>query len=276
MGGTQKQSKTKMKRDEIEMVFIEEYEKADEMVENGQIDVDKYIEIIDYLNEKVDEKEKEKKKQEKKEEREKRVPKTRIGFLKKITEIKKAKPSEFDGSEEIKKFIDKNYEHIIKASEFIEEEPHRLRRNHILAICATVILIISGIAWLLSGSAAVSILASNISIILPITGIVNQIIHSLIHYLRSSKDTTIINNLSKIKKSLKKININNLPKSYKKKISLMIANIEDAETDGIERIKLTSENAASAIYQRYMDGEITYTERDEMLAYSFFKAHDNI
>ena len=269
------------------MVFIEEYEKADEMVENGQIDVDKYIEIIDYLNEKVDEKEKEKKKQEKKEEREKkkeekreerekRVPKTRIGFLKKITEIKKAKPSEFDGSEEIKKFIDKNYEHIIKASEFIEEEPHRLRRNHILAICATVILIISGIAWLLSGSAAVSILASNISIILPITGIVNQIIHSLIHYLRSSKDTTIINNLSKIKKSLKKININNLPKSYKKKISLMIANIEDAETDGIERIKLTSENAASAIYQRYMDGEITYTERDEMLAYSFFKAHDNI
>jgi len=237
------------------MVYYEE--ELNELYENGEITIDRYCEIMDVIYEKSDK------------EKQSKPPKTRAGFLKRLRDIRKVKPSEYDGPEEIKEFVDTHYDSILKASEFIEKEPHRLRRNNIISIAVTVILIISGIAWLLSGGAAASIVASQISLLLPIIGVINQTIHSIIHYLRSSKDTTIINNLSKIKKALKKIDTKPLPETYKKKISLMIDAIEDAETDGIDRVKMTNEASEDikTIYQRYMDSEITYTERDEMIEF---------
>jgi len=229
------------------------------MLENEEITFDRYCEVIDSL---MFERTGEKKKSSGKLQKE---------FLEKLKDIKKNKPTEYDGPEEIKTFVDKYYDDIVKASDFIETEPSRLRRKNIISTTTTIILIIGGVAWLIaSGGTTAVLLKKHLSLLLPVFGLLNQSIHGIIHYLRSSRDKTIVNNLSKIKKALKKIKTDKLPDNYKKKVKLMIDAIEDAETDGIERVKVAEESVREeieTINQRYMESEITYTERDEMIDY---------
>lgn len=182
-------------------------------------------------------------------------------FVERIRTIRETKPDEYDGPEEVKKYIDKNGEDLIAAAKLLEREPEKLRKTEISWLVGVVLSWIGAfMGILLNSSLFVPILGTMLMIII-------SIIFMVITYVRTNADTKVSNDLSKIRASLKKIDSSKLPDNYKKKISKVITAIDDAETEMSARIKVQKESVLEEIYEAELCGDITPEERSALIDY---------
>ena len=190
------------------------------------------------------------------------------GFLKKLKIIKDTKPKEYDGPEVVKKFVDKNYDDIIKVSNLLEKEPDKMRKDDIGFISSFCLTLVGGMVLMCTTAPTAGV----VGMIMYIGSLISSIVWSIIRYIRVSKDTKASDDLSKIRSSLKRINLSKLDKNTKNKISDIIEAIDDAETELSARLKVSKESVdvddiRKEIYERELTGEITVEEREELLDY---------
>lgn len=159
-------------------------------------------------------------------------------FIDKLKQIKNNKPDEYTSNEEVKEFVDKNYNDLVDISNILEKEPKELRKTEIKTLLGGVTTLI-GQFTLLGGLEANSIIMTvfgGVGVFLSVTFI---IVSAVVSYIRANKDIEAANDLNKIRSSLKKVQNNeNLENEYKRKISKIISKIDDAETEYSDRVKV--------------------------------------
>lgn len=190
--------------------------------------------------------------------------------LDKLKKIKQEKPAEYDGPEEVKKFVDKHYDEIVEASELLEQEPKDLRDNQIRSLVA---LALTWVTWIAATATVLSAPALSVffMVVTVVLLLVNGIVLSIITYCRTSNDRKAMDDLCKVRDALAKVKSANdvkLPKAVKNKVSDLIAKIDDAETEINARIRAVKESVDEqlAIYEAAYAGNITTEDRDELLA----------
>lgn len=182
----------------------------------------------------------------------------------KLKYIKKAKPSEYDGPEEIKNFVDKSYDDIMNSSEILEKEPSKLRSNDVKAIIGVLAATLTAFAV-----SAINPLAETVSLTLFLTGWVGTFCHTIITYIRSNDDIECANALDSVRTALKKIDKDKLSDTDKKKVSDLLTAIDDAQSEVEGRLKLTKESTDkihASIFESFANGEIDEDTRDLMLS----------
>ena len=187
-------------------------------------------------------------------------------FVEKLEVIKKERPSEYDGPEDVKKFVDKHYDDIVKCANILEKEPEKLRKDDIAFLVQFFPTFFGGYVLFLAGAVAFS--AVNIPML--VGGILlmsSNIVHSVISYARTSTDKKVTDDLIKIKSALAKADRAKLPDADKKKVENMIRSIDDAETSVLARFKTVKESVdlKLSIYEACEAGEITEAEKDELI-----------
>ena len=197
-------------------------------------------------------------------------------FLDKATEIKNAKPNEFDGPIQIKKFIDKYYNDIITMSNMLEKEPHEIRKNEFIMYISCLVGFIGGYALLMSfsyttptiltyagvtGGVQVILTMGKVGIALMILTSIASFVYALITWVRQINDRKVADELLKVRNALTKLNTQNLPKEYKIKISEMITAINDAETE-INAKMIMSKESADDLYTEGFTKDVSKTYRD--------------
>ena len=140
-------------------------------------------------------------------------------YLSKLKHIKNQTPTEFDGPDEVKKFIDKNYDDIIKAAELIQEEPENISKAQLGFLAAFAISAIGMICMPTS---------SVIGFMMPFLLI---IIMGIISILRTTEDEKALMYLTKINNSLKRINTSKLSDDVKRKISKITKEVDSSVVD---------------------------------------------
>lgn len=145
------------------------------------------------------------------------------GFIKKLKDIKDSKPNEYDGPKEVKNFVDKNYDDIIKASELLEKEPDELNKSAVRYLITVGISLVTTLIGSASGLLGILILGGIIEF-------VSSIIYVVSSCIRETHDSQTLNELLKIQQALKKVNTSKLSDDHKKKINKMITAIDDAST----------------------------------------------
>ena len=186
--------------------------------------------------------------------------------LEKLKEIKDAKPSEFSDDTEIKEFVDKHYDEILRASKLLEEEPEKIDKKDIKT---TIAVIIEFIAYF----SALTVSASIESLPLFVLGCIAALLficHTFVAIIctssRASADVESVKNLTKIKTSLSKIKTDKLPESMKKKISKMQEKIDDAETAIYAKFKEVKESVelynslVSVLNEKVENGDLSVEE----------------
>lgn len=188
-------------------------------------------------------------------------------FLKKLEEIKKERPSEYDGPEEVKKFVDKNYEDIVKCANLLEKEPEKLRKDDIVFLFTLLPRFYGGLFVLAAGLAAADT-AIPAAIIAGIVLLASLVVQAVLRYVRASKDEKAMDELVKIKGSIKKATNLKLPEEDKKKIEKTLRSIEDAETSVMARMKMIkeSEDMKLEIFEAAEAGKITEEQKKNLLA----------
>ena len=179
-------------------------------------------------------------------------------FVKRIREVKDTRPDEYDGPEEIKKYIDKNGDDLIKAAKLLEKEPEKIGRNNVIASCGIILSFLGALISIIVAGTIEATLA--VPIVLLITSVILSLTYSVISYFRGSADRQVANNLDKIRSAFKKLNKNKLPDSYKRKIDKAITAIDDAlgnaETEITTRVEISEESAFDDIYESgYYDND---------------------
>lgn len=162
--------------------------------------------------------------------------------LKKLKEIKDAKPKDYDGPEVAKKFIDANYDELVKTARLLEKEPTELRRNDIAATIGIIVTWIGGYAAIMTSITAGPALFVG-GVVAMMLSVAIGLIDMVIGYLRTGHDRDAADQLAKIRRALKKIDLKKLPESHRKKIEDCLEAIDDAETAISARIKVANENA---------------------------------
>lgn len=168
--------------------------------------------------------------------------------LTKLKEIKDAKPKEYEGPEAVKKFVDKYYDDIIKASRLLEKEPNELHRNEILYL-------ISFVATFCAGYAAIAVSVTTASVVAGpalfgagiasfILSFIISCVYPIIQYFRTSHDRDAADQLAKIRRSLKKVDPKKLPEEHRRKLDDCLEAIDDAETAISARVKVSNESAS--------------------------------
>ena len=145
-------------------------------------------------------------------------------FIKKLELIKKASPNEYDGPDDIKKFINQNYNDIIKASEILEEEPKKINKQALTYLASVAVTFIAGIIIppLTPIKVGVLIRLSSSGLIF-----ISSIVYTIIASIRATHDQNALNELMKIRSALKKIDKNKLSESDSKKVSDMLRAIDN-------------------------------------------------
>ena len=191
-------------------------------------------------------------------------------FLKKLEEIKKERPSEYDGPEEVKKFVDKNYEDIVKCANLLEKEPEKLRKDDIALLITLVPRFYGGLLAMPAGAViAETSLTGGIAVVVAgVILLVSLIVQAVLGYIRTSKDKKAMDELVKIKGSIKKASNLNLPEEDRKKIEKTLRAIEDAETSVMSRMKMIkeSEDLKLEIFEAAEAGKITEEQKKNLLA----------
>lgn len=196
-------------------------------------------------------------------------------FKEKIKEIKDQKPKEYAGPSELKEFVDKHYNNIMKASDLLEKEPEDLRNNDLKFLAMFAGSFVGGAAIMITGLATLTPTAYIIGFILYVLSFVEAIIYAIIQSCRSNTDIKVSDDLVKIRSALKKVNTDKLDDKSKNKISDMIAAIDDAETEISARMKVTKESVEDMlldVYERAYIGEITESDKDYLLS-SIYKMY---
>ena len=181
-------------------------------------------------------------------------------FVERIKGIKEIKPTEYDGPEEIKKYIDKHGDDLIEAAKLLEKEPENIRRQQIGWLAGVILFFISSVV-----TASMSLFV--VPIVLSILMTVFSFIYMIITYMRVNEDESVSNDLDKIRTALKKIDKKKLPEKYRKKLDKVITAIDDAETEISSRVKVTKESVLEEIYEAELCGDITPEERQSLIDY---------
>lgn len=188
-------------------------------------------------------------------------------FLQQIKLIKDCKPDEYVGEAEVKKFVDKNYDKLKEVAEYMDEEPSKLKTKmnaSAIGACVSYGIVLAGMlvgAW--TGLWMTGIITAIIGFIGTIVGCVAACIYSR----KSEVDRDVVDNLSKIKRSLKTVDKKNLNEDTAKKIATIINKIEDAETSWNAQIKTEStyEDVIQNIFEAYKDNKISQKQKNQLL-----------
>lgn len=184
--------------------------------------------------------------------------------LRKLKAIKDARPGEYDGPEEVKKFVDKYYNDIVKCAKIAEKEPSEIKETEIRTLSHTLTGVVIAAVVLFSSGVAMAGVAFGLMIFYILSGLTTAL-STIVK--RKNVNSDVVSDLSKIKKSLKRIDASKLDKESQKKLSKMITSIEDAEveSDRKEKVRKESVDLKLKVYDACMMGEITESERDMLL-----------
>lgn len=188
-------------------------------------------------------------------------------FLQQIKLIKECKPDEYVGEAEVKKFIDKNYDKLKEIAEYMDEEPSKLKTKIAKSAIGTFVSFGLVLAGMLVG-AWPGLLTTGI--IITVIGFIGTIVGGVIPCIYSRKsevDRDVVDNLSKIKRSLKTVDRKKFDVDTAKKITSIINKIEDAETSWNAQIKTEStyEDVAQTIFEAYKDNKISQKQKNQLL-----------
>ena len=161
-------------------------------------------------------------------------------YINKIELIKKQKPSEYDGPESVKKFVDTFYNDIISCAAILEKEPEKVKRYDIILAVSMLGSLITGAILTGIASTGVGVFVAGIPgfILLTFGYIILPLVYLIRRHIRLTHDTKVSEELSKIKTSLKRINMSKLNDAYKKKISDIISAIDDTDPEPINGTKV--------------------------------------
>ena len=149
-----------------------------------------------------------------------------------LQKIKDSKPDEFSKDNEVSEYVNKNYDKLMKCSDILEKEPSKLRSNEVKYTIGTLVATVGWYITMLTFNPLAIGLSSVLMIIL-------AFVYPIIDYVRKSDDRKSIDDLTKIRKSLKSIQDNKRLKiEDKKKITKIIDAIDDAETEMNAKFKL--------------------------------------
>ena len=180
-------------------------------------------------------------------------------FLKELESIKNTKPADYDGPDDVKGFVEKNYDKIKKIANHLEEDPEKLRKDDIGEMASLVL----GIC----GSYAIIFTCPVAGLVGMIVSYIAAIVMIIVRYIRVNDDKKAFNQLVKIRSSLKKvINKKGLNETVKRKISDMITAIDDAEDELSTRVKTT---VKESVLQAYKENILTESEVIELLTEGF-------
>ena len=178
-------------------------------------------------------------------------------YVDKIKEIKRAKPSEYEGSNKCKKFIDKYGDDIIKISKLLEKEPEELKSMEIKSVLTMIGSILAVYASIPLFGFEASFIGIAVAVIAIIFAVISLII-SVFMIVRVSEATEISNELTKIETTLRKINPKTLPKSIQKKYYDILESIDDAQTAFSSRLKILKESVITdIIFEKYNEGKLS-------------------
>lgn len=141
-----------------------------------------------------------------------------------VAKIRKEKPDEYTGSEDVKKYIDKNYDEMMKIAEILEDEPGSLRKDEVTTLIGGISIVLGGV--LLSSVASVP------GLVVTLVGYLGMIVATICQYIRINDDQATYNNFIKIRESLEKVSKSSkVDDDIKKKIKSMVSKIDDVETE---------------------------------------------
>ena len=141
-------------------------------------------------------------------------------LIDRLEEIKDSKPKEYNGSEEVKKFVDKNYDTVMKVSDILEKEPSELKKNEYKLVVNSILMLIAGV---------ITMPLFGIGFLVLIADLIIIVVKYLMSYARQTDDDNAYADLMMIRKSLKKATSKNLSPKVKEKLIDMIEKIDDME-----------------------------------------------
>lgn len=177
-----------------------------------------------------------------------------------IKDIKDSKPDEYSNDKEIKDFVDDNYSDISKIAKLLEEEPEKLKKESIIWAIGFILTHIAFMGLMFVhpiGSAGI------------LVNMVVYLIATCIQSVRANKDLKAYKELCKIRESLKKIKDKKIPESYKKKISKLINDIDDMQTEftnGPIKVTESTSDEVIEVLTSFNEGVITEEEKDFLLS----------
>ena len=139
-----------------------------------------------------------------------------------VENIKKETPKEFKGDSNVKKYVDKYGDDIIKLAKALEDEKQKNWDKDMMKWFITNLApLIIGYVTMAVGLNGIAILSFLISILISVLWMISQ-------EMRRSDNVTINNSLKKIKTSLSSINDKDMTPAVKKKVDNCIAAIDKA------------------------------------------------
>ena len=143
--------------------------------------------------------------------------------LEQLKAIKDASPKEYDGPKEVKDYVDKHYDEIVKCANILEKEGKDLEKDSIRYLCSACSMLIASMTGLLIPS------IGGIAVIGVILGFIWYIVETIALSVRMSKDEKAAQELQKIRIALRKVKDNKkIDDKSKKKIVDMIDAIDNA------------------------------------------------
>lgn len=140
-----------------------------------------------------------------------------------LKKIKDASPKEYDGPKEVKEYVDKHYDEIVKCANILEKEGKDLEKDSIRYLCSACSMMIGPLVGLLAPS------IGSIAIIGTILGFIWYIVETIALCVRASHDEKAAQELQKIRIALRKVKDNKkVDEKSRNKISDMIAAIDNA------------------------------------------------
>lgn len=191
--------------------------------------------------------------------------------VEKLKKIKKEKPAEYAGPEELKEFIDKYYDDIDTAADLLEKEPEDLRKNEIRSLVSSIVGMLGWCTGVGIATGASVVYGGIIMSISWIFILIYPMVQSIITYCRTCNDRKSMDELTKVRDALKKVDTSKAPKDVKNKVSDLIAKIGDAETEINAKIKAVKESTneivdtLTTIYESVANGEITLEDSAELV-----------
>lgn len=146
-------------------------------------------------------------------------------YMDRLKDINKTKPDKWDGPKEVKQWVDKYYDDIVKIAEILETEPEDMHKEDIRNAVIMIIAIITGYI------ACLSVITGFIWIVTYLIGTVVACVYAIMRYIRVKDDKSAIVHLGKIKEAMKKLKEKTMDNETKRKISKSIQKIEDAEAE---------------------------------------------
>ena len=196
-------------------------------------------------------------------------------LIKTVEKIKNEKPSEYTGPIDLKKYVDKNYNSLVKTASLLEKDIKNLRKSEVRDLIIGLGILISGYVIAIGGPilnplGIISYTATGAATMF--IGAAYLIVTIIISYIRTNKDWELLKDLNKIKTSLQRhVNNKKINDSTRKKISGIIEKIDDAQEEANQKVITTKESMNELdliklnIYESYDNGEITYGEKAYLL-----------